>query len=87
MRTISHTIRERLRIKGEIAILTAQQRMSGYVVSGLPVLIIGVLFVIAPAYIMQAVPAGHRPVDAGRSASSAWSAGAYALKKIADIEV
>ena len=63
---ISHTIRERLRIKGEIAMLTAQQRMSGYVVSALPVLIIGVLFMIAPQLHQQAVPARHRTVHADR---------------------
>ena len=32
--SIAYTIRERVRIKGEIRTLTAQQRMSGYVVAG-----------------------------------------------------
>lgn len=35
--SISHTIRERVRIKGEIATLTAQGMMTGYVVSLLPI--------------------------------------------------
>ena len=35
--SIAFTIRERVRIKGEIRTLTAQQRMSGYVVAGLPI--------------------------------------------------
>ena len=35
--SIAYTIRERVRIKGEIKTLTAQQRMSGYVVGFLPV--------------------------------------------------
>ncbi|HEX7949609.1 MAG TPA: type II secretion system F family protein, partial [Candidatus Limnocylindrales bacterium] len=35
--SIAFTIRERIRIKGEIRALTAQQRMSGYVVGGLPI--------------------------------------------------
>ena len=34
--SIAFTIRERIRIKGEIRTLTAQQRMSGYVVGALP---------------------------------------------------
>ncbi len=34
---ISFTIRERVRIKGEIAALTAQGMMTGYVISGLPI--------------------------------------------------
>jgi tight adherence protein B len=86
LRTISHTIRERLRIKGEIAILTAQQRMSGYVVSALPVLIIGVLFIIAPQYISKLFLPGvaRMMLIAG---IIGMAAGAYALKKIADIEV
>ena len=48
--SIAFTIRERVRIKGEIRTLTAQQRMSGYVVGLLPVGITGVLTVIAPKF-------------------------------------
>jgi tight adherence protein B len=86
LRTISHTIRERLRIKGEIAILTAQQRMSGYVVSALPILIIGVLFVIAPTYISKLFLPGIARLMLIIGALG-MLAGAYALKKISDIEV
>ena len=35
--SIAFTIRERIRIKGEIRTLTAQQRLSGYVVGFLPI--------------------------------------------------
>ena len=35
--SIAFTIRERVRIKGEIRTLTAQQRLSGYVVGFLPI--------------------------------------------------
>ena len=48
--SIAFTIRERVRIKGEIRTLTAQQRMSGYVVAVLPIGLVGVLFVIAPKF-------------------------------------
>ncbi len=48
--SIAFTIRERVRIKGEIKTLTAQQRMSGYVVAGMPIGLVGVLFVIAPTF-------------------------------------
>ncbi len=50
---ISHTIRERIRIKGEIKTLTAQGRISGMVVGALPVVIGLVLALINPAYIGQ----------------------------------
>ena len=48
--SIAFTIRERVRIKGEIRTLTAQQRMSGYVVGFLPIGLVGVLSVIAPTF-------------------------------------
>jgi tight adherence protein B len=48
--TIAFTIRERVRIKGEIKTLTAQQRMSGYVVGFLPVGLVIVMSIIAPTF-------------------------------------
>jgi len=48
--SIAYTIRERVRIKGEIKTLTAQQRMSGYVVGFLPVGLVVLLSVIAPTF-------------------------------------
>jgi len=48
---IAYTIRERVRIKAEIRVLTAQQRISGYVVAALPIGLVSVLFVIAPKFL------------------------------------
>ena len=48
--SIAFTIRERVRIKGEIRTLTAQQRLSGYVVGFLPIALAGFLFVAAPTF-------------------------------------
>jgi tight adherence protein B len=48
--SIAFTIRERVRIKGEIRSLTAQQRMSGYVVAGLPIGVCALLMVVSPAF-------------------------------------
>lgn len=50
---ISHTIRERVRIKGEIRVLTSQQQFSGYVVGALPFGVTIVLFIVNPAYMGQ----------------------------------
>jgi tight adherence protein B len=86
LRTISHTIRERLRIRGEINILTAQQRMSAYIVSALPILIIGALFVLAPAYIAKLFEPGIARMLLIMG-SFGMVAGFYALMKIADIDV
>jgi tight adherence protein B len=48
---IAHTIRERIRIHGEIQTLTAMQRYSGYVITLLPIGLAGILFLISPSYI------------------------------------
>lgn len=47
---IGVTIRERIKLKGEIGVLTAQGRITGYVIGGLPVFLGGVLMLIAPSY-------------------------------------
>lgn len=48
--SIAFTIRERIRIQGEIQTLTAMQRYSGYVITLLPVGLAGILFLISPTY-------------------------------------
>jgi tight adherence protein B len=50
---IAFTIRERIRIIGEINTLTAMQRYSGYVITLLPVGLAGILFLISPSYISR----------------------------------
>ena len=49
--TIAFTIRERIRIQGEIRTLTAQARASGYIITGLPFALALVLTFISPSYI------------------------------------
>src|SRR5205823_4795310 len=58
--SIAYTIRERIRIQGEIQTLTAMQRYSGYVITLLPVGLAGILFLISPTYI---VPMLQRPPE------------------------
>jgi tight adherence protein B len=48
--TISHTIRERVKIKGEIRVLTSQGRMTGYLISGLPIAVALFLSAIQPGF-------------------------------------
>ncbi|MDO8672901.1 MAG: type II secretion system F family protein [Dehalococcoidia bacterium] len=50
LETIGHTIRERVRIKGEVETLTAQQQYAGYIVAALPVLLTLILFLLNPGY-------------------------------------
>ena len=51
--SISFTIRERVRIKGEIAALTAQGSATAWVISAMPVALTALLFLINRDYIMQ----------------------------------
>lgn len=47
---VAFTMRERERIRGEIATLTSQQRMTGIVIGGLPVFMFGIFMVLNPDY-------------------------------------
>ena len=68
--TIAFTIRERVRIKGEIRTLTAQQRMSGYVVGFLPIGLVLLLSVIAPTFM---APMFQQPPELARACRPACS--------------
>jgi tight adherence protein B len=50
LENISHTIRQRVHVKGQISALTAQARASGWIISLLPVGVALILYVIAPTY-------------------------------------
>lgn len=49
---VAHTMRERVRIRGEIQTLTSQQRMTGYVIGGIPVGLMAVFYLINREFIM-----------------------------------
>ena len=91
--SIAYTIRERVRIKGEIRTLTAQQRMSGYVVAGLPIGLAGILFIIAPNFMkpMFDNPPGILGLPAGVIilifGGFMMFMGFLAIRRIVDIEV
>ncbi|HUE97854.1 MAG TPA: type II secretion system F family protein [Anaerolineales bacterium] len=85
---ISFTIRDRVRIKGEIRVMTAQVRTSGAVLSMIPVFLTLALWFVSPEYIGSFFDRG--PL-------CGWSAvitvvfmialGYFVMMKIADIEV
>ena len=83
--TISHTIRERGRIKGEIAVLTAQGRISGYLISVLPIVIGVVVTIINPDYMSElwAFPWIIMPICGGIMLFI----GFLVIRKIVNIEV
>jgi len=91
--SIAFTIRERIRIKGEIRTLTAQQRMSGYVVGGLPFGLALFIYLAAPKFFdpMFVKPPDVLGIPLGiilmLIALGAMGAGFYFIRKIVDIEV
>jgi tight adherence protein B len=91
--SIAFTIRERIRIKGEIRTLTAQQRMSGYVVGGLPFFLALFIYLAAPTFFnpMFAKPPDVLGIPLGIIllfiALLAMGAGFFFIRKIVDIEV
>ncbi len=90
LETIGHTIRERVRIKGEIQVLTAQGRISAYVITGLPIALTIMITLINPDYMAPMFQFGLPP--------KAWCclpvtaltmiiSGFFVIMKIVDIEV
>ncbi|HVB14162.1 MAG TPA: type II secretion system F family protein [Candidatus Dormibacteraeota bacterium] len=84
---IAFTIRERIRIKGEIKTLTAQARASSFIITGLPIALALILEAINPAYIAPLLNfAGPGPfilIGCAISISFAF----YVMQRIANIEV
>jgi len=87
--SISYTIRERVRIKGEIRVMTAQVRASGTLLSILPMGLALILWFMNPEYLLSFFE--------GPSPLCGWAAiglivvmiatGYFVMMKIADIEV
>jgi tight adherence protein B len=91
--SIAFTIRERIRIKGEIRTLTAQQRMSGYVVGFLPFGLAFFIYLAAPKFFdpMFVAPPDVIGIPLGVIlmfiALLSMGAGFFFIRKIVDIEV
>ncbi|MDD2212696.1 MAG: type II secretion system F family protein [Clostridia bacterium] len=51
MDNIAHTIRDRIRIQGEIKTLTAQGRLSGVVIGLIPLFLAGIMLLLNPGYL------------------------------------
>ncbi|MBI5960985.1 MAG: type II secretion system F family protein [Chloroflexi bacterium] len=50
LESIGHTIRDRIKLKGEIAVLTSQGRITGWLISLLPIFLTIFLYVVSPGY-------------------------------------
>lgn len=86
--SISFTIRERVRIKGEIRVMTSQVRTSGTVLSLVPFFLTLVLWFLNPEYLLSITDAGALCAGGVICAIIGLIGSGYAvMMKIADIEV
>ena len=84
---IANTIRERVKLQGEIKTLTAQQTMAGYIITGLPIVLFFFLYTIDSHYMSTFwtwLPCGL--IMLGVSVFM-MGIGYYAMRKIVAIEV
>jgi len=86
---ISFTIRERVRIKGEIRTLTAQVRASGQLLSGVPFFLVLAIWFLDPEYLLSIYEYGGLVCTVGIACLvlGLIGSGYVVMMKIADIEV
>ena len=90
--TISYTIRDRVRIKGEIRVLTTQVMYSGRFLSLLPVIIMVILYFLSPSYMMEffkpennaGVPCGYIALGV---AALLFVLGYFVMNKLGEVEI
>ncbi|HBY95169.1 MAG: type II secretion system F family protein [Ardenticatenaceae bacterium] len=83
---LAHTIRERVRIQGEIRVLTAQQTLSGTIISLLPAILSVILFILNPEYMSVLYKTTCGWIMLGAAALMV-ALGYFAMRKIMQIEV
>jgi tight adherence protein B len=86
LETISETIRERVRIKGEMSSMTAQARGSGYMITALPIVLAVFMYFVTPQYF---APMLGSPIGIGMlvGAGIFMGLGQVIMGKIATVDV
>jgi tight adherence protein B len=87
--TISHTIRERVRIKGEIRVMTTQVMTSAKFLSAMPIFVVVALYFVQRPYIMEFFAPKTRMIGIPALICGALmiATGYFVMTKIANIEV
>jgi tight adherence protein B len=82
----AHVIRERLRILGEVRTYTAQGRLTGWILSLMPVALLGLISLVTPGYskVLFNDPIGQKLLYAS---AVCIAIGALIIRKIVDIKV
>jgi len=86
LETIAHTIRERVRVLGQVRILTAEARLSGWVLGLLPVILALVFYVVHPDY-MDVLFTTTEGKFALAAAAGLEIIGFFALRRLAVVDV
>lgn len=86
LRTITATIRDRSRIRGEIRVLTAQQRLASFVIAGIPPALGVIIYFLNPEYIGRLFQPGIGEVLLILSVIMAF-AGFLILHRITNIDI
>jgi tight adherence protein B len=85
LENIAHTVRERIRIRREVMTLTAQERMSSYVVGSLPIVAFVFLTMVNPEYLeLFGSPVGQAMLA---GAAVLELIGFYIIRRIVDIKL
>jgi tight adherence protein B len=82
---VTETIRERVRLLGEIRVLTTQQRFSSYLISVLPFAVTAVLLVLNPGHIQGLLDPRIRCIPIGSLFTLIL--GHFVLQRITKIDV
>jgi len=85
LETIAETVRDRIRIKRQIQTLTAQQRLTGYILAAWPLVLALVLYVLNPGYLKQLFVPGWMLLPV--AAVVLQVIGFFVISRIVDIEV
>jgi len=87
--TISHTIRERVRVKGEIRVLTSQVVYSGRLLAVMPIILLGAMYALNKSYVMRFFLPENRVIGfiALGAAGLLITFGYLAMNRIGNIEV
>ncbi len=82
----THVIRERVRIQGEVRVYTAQGRLTGWILSLLPLVLLTMINVISPGYshLLFTDPSGQKMLYAG---GGLIAVGAFLISRIVDVKV
>jgi tight adherence protein B len=87
LEVISHTIRERIKLKGEIRVLTSQGRYTGYLISFLPIGLAFFLNFASPGYMGQMLESRRCGWPLMGVGLALIGMGTAAIQKIVDIEI